>query len=46
MLDAVGRLQPLEGVFANAHYSGGRFVRVLPHWQRPRPDSLVDLRSN
>lgn len=34
MLDALGRLQPLEGVFTNAHYSGGVFVRVLPHWKR------------
>ncbi|MFZ4072008.1 MAG: ATP-binding protein [Caulobacterales bacterium] len=34
MLEALGRLKPLEGVFANAHYNGGVFVRILPHWQR------------
>ena len=36
MLEALGKLQPLEGVFINAHYSGGVFVKILPHWQRQR----------
>jgi hypothetical protein len=34
MLDAISKLQPLEGVFTNAHYNGGVFVRILPHWKR------------
>lgn len=34
LLDKIGRLQPLEGVFTNAHYNSGVFVRILPHWQR------------
>lgn len=36
LLDAISRLKPLEGVFTNAHYNGGIFVRILPHWRRGR----------
>ena len=36
LLDAISRLKPLEGVFTNAHYNGGVFVRILPHWRRGR----------
>jgi hypothetical protein len=34
MMEKLGRLRPLEGVYANAHYAGGVFVKVLPHYQR------------
>ncbi len=34
LLDAISKLQPLEGVFTNAHYNGGVFVRIQPHWRR------------
>ncbi len=35
LLDKVGALKPLEGIFSNAHYNTGVFVRILPHYQRP-----------
>lgn len=38
LLDAISRLKPLEGVFTNAHYNDGVFVRILPHWRRGDSD--------
>ena len=34
LMDKVGGLKPLEGIFSNAHYTSGTFVKILPHYQR------------
>ncbi len=34
MMEKLGNLKPLEGVFTNAHYSGGVFLTIMPHYQR------------